>query len=131
MQNFVAFLAEQYNTDKRMPAFIQEEYLTAEGTVDWPYVSITLQDRVSAARGNALANSTMGVCKFVRTTNLNEVTLEEFTKHYEFGTFSNVRGWIGLIYAKTGMLLTREALFKHLDKLRPQYRKVDILVNEF
>lgn len=128
MLNFVNTLAGF--SQSNLPPNIQEEYLDEEGKVDWHYVGQSLDKRISASSGNSALNTACGFSKFIRTENTNEVTFEEFSTLYAFGEFKNVRGWIGLVFARTGKLLTRKVLFKYLDRLRPQYVKVLSEVNE-
>lgn len=128
MLNFVNTLAGFTQTN--LPPNIQEEYLDEDGKVDWHYVGQSLDKRISASSGNNAMNNACGFTKFIRTENSNELSFESFKELYTFGEFRNVRGWIGLAYARTGKLLTRKVLFEYLDRLRPQYVKVLSEVNE-
>lgn len=129
MLNFVNTIASY--PQEHLPPHLQEEYLEADGKIDWHYVGQSLDKRISASSGNNALNTAAGFTKFKRSENVNEMLFEEFRSIYTFGEFVNVRGWIGLAYTRTGKLLTRKALFSYLDLLRPQYVKVLSEVNEF
>ncbi len=130
MHSFLETWKSEYKrAGSKVPAHWQEEYLTSSGTIDWHYVGLTLNTRISASRGNDALNTACGRIKFDIDVNDNELSFEEFSSIYEFGRYRNVRGWIAEAYTKTGKLLTRSTLFDYLDKLRPQYTKIEVIDN--
>ena len=97
----------------KLPPHIQEEYL-AYGMLDIPYMSNKYNEPCSKKAGNDMINSLFGTIKFVQDEHINEVTLEEFKKHYVFAKYRSVRSWISHIYDATGLLLTKERLFQYV-----------------
>lgn len=111
---FRAFFNEYITNCDKIPAYIQEEYMTDAGVFDIPYISAKFKEPLSKKSGNEIINSIFGRVYFEPIKYTSEVTLEEFQKEYKFGKFINVRGWISYMYHATGKLLTRKDLYKYL-----------------
>lgn len=91
-----------------------EEYLTVQGTFDVKYLSALLKERVTENKLRQLINAKLGKITFDKKNIKNEVTREIFSKHYTFGTYPAVRGWIGYFDRVMGMVLTREKLYEYI-----------------
>lgn len=118
-KDLVGFLEE-----KLLPAFhandtsfdesVQEEYLTPEGWLNKQYICRSLKLHMSTASFRKAVKLVFDVAEFTLLPVENEVSEELFNKHYKFGEFSDVTGWIGYFYGFTGKVLTREKLFNYV-----------------
>lgn len=111
------FLEEKLNLfynkeDNSFPPELQEEYLTPEGWLDKAYICKNLKLHMSTATFRKVVKSVFNEVQFVRMPVETDLTLEEFKEYYEFGKFTNGRGWIGHMFGLTGKVVTREDVFK-------------------
>lgn len=109
---FVKELKPFYNGQVFNPA-IQEEYLH-NGRLDTKYVEHVLEQRTTESKMRSLVNSEFGMVTFEVPELTNEVTKDTFFKHYQFGKFTNVRGWIGFFDRAHNLLLTKESLYDYI-----------------
>lgn len=91
-----------------------EEYLTISNTFDAKYLSMLVKERVSEAKLRKLINAQLGKITFEKKNITNEVSNELFQEHYSFGTYPDVRGWIGYFARTMDMVLTRSALYEFI-----------------
>lgn len=105
-----------YKTQKFWDS-IKEEFFITHGfranQIDVPY--LCRMERVSHTKVRKEIQEVFGTQVFDnQEDSANEISKEEFLEHYEFGTYPNVREWIGHIFLSTGKLLTRVKLFQYL-----------------
>lgn len=114
---FIAFVAslKLKNKVSLVPAQ-QEEYLNNNGMLNLNYLMDSLHSTTTTSKLNAILNNSIGRVSFVIDPIKNEVTEELFKEHYEFGTYRNIRGWIGYFDRAFGLLLTREKLYEFVVK---------------
>lgn len=113
---FTNFLSQLKINGSNLIAYQQEEYLLTNGTIDIKYLSQQLHAYTTREKLNAMLNTTCGRVSFEIKELENEVSQGLFNKHYIFGTYPNVRSWIGYFDRTCGLLLTREALYEYLLK---------------
>ena len=113
---FVHSLKDFYKEGLLAP-HIQEEYLMPQGCLDMKYISDQLDVHTTEPKFKNLVNSELGTIRFTKEEHTNEVSRTLFKENYTFGTFPNVRGWIGYFARTMDLVLTREALYAYiLDK---------------
>lgn len=98
-----------------LPVHVQEEYLQfSSGMLDGRYIGFIQEEKLTDPKFRAIVNEELGKITFEKQENINEVTEEAFFKDYSFGTYINVRSWIGYFHRVHNLVLTREALFGYL-----------------
>ena len=110
---FVQSLKSFYREGSLDP-HIQEEYLNKQGCLDMRYIMETLDAHTTEPKFKSLVNTELGAIRFTQDANENEVSRDLFKQNYTFGTFPNVRGWIGYFYRTMDLVLTREALYDYI-----------------
>jgi hypothetical protein len=110
----ISFVADLKQYNGRLPAHIQEEFLNLEGTLDTVYLASVQKEPITEAKFRGLVNSELGTIRFEKEKHENQVTPEIFNEHYSFGTYPNVRGWIGYFARVLDLVLTRDALYDYL-----------------
>lgn len=93
---------------------VQEEYINPHGYIDKTYLLKKLKLHMSTASFRSTVMEVFGVADFNQIPVENEVTAEEFYKHYTFGKFPYVSSWIGFFYSLNSKVLTREKLFDYV-----------------
>lgn len=111
MRDFVSQL-KHYINDGVIEPHIAEEYLNNAGELDIYYIQQVTKKRTTGVKLKFMSTELLGI--FTQEDAVNEVTKKEFDAIYRFGKFPNVRSWIGLIFVRSGKLLTREKLFEYL-----------------
>jgi hypothetical protein len=98
------------------PAAVQEEFLGKDGSFEMSYIRQVLGDKgvTKPALLKELQNAGVDYISLPPFTAECEVSHALFHKHYEFGKFENVRGWISFFYWKYKKVLTRNALFTYI-----------------
>lgn len=102
---------EQFATQEGLLTPVaQEQLLNSDGSVNMQH----LHELVGGPKPLEQVYKTFGTVNFSVEKQKNELSLEEFQYHYEFGKYPNVRHWITEMYELTGKLLTREKLFEFI-----------------
>lgn len=101
------------------PGF-QEEFLTEESTLDAQYIMRLHKIRaVTLKKANAMIAEVFGQTKFSKIPQPSELTDSIFKKHYEFGKYPNVRGWITYFTDVVGVHATRKDINERIYKHKP------------
>lgn len=93
---------------------VQEEYVGSKGWLDKNHILKGLKLHLSTATFRKAVKQVFGVTEFNQEYIENEVTQEEFNKHYTFGKFTQTVSWIEFFYKKSGKVLTRAKLFTYI-----------------
>lgn len=99
--------------------YIQELFLTKEGWIDKAYIMRLTKQHMSTTSFRKVVKEVFGVASFKLVEVKEEVTKEDFLKHYEFGKHPFGRGWIQEIYDRTGKVITREKVYSYIMSTSP------------